>query len=278
MSAVRPGDPKEDSRKARNIDSRKAVRKWKAREDRHLGGIEVRFHGERDTGNLGEYCKRNRTNERGESWILTSVFENRVQFETAELLLFTLHVDLELGFAPRYPITLNGIRLLRIPTTTTSLLADRGGIPKGISGEFAETTVGSGAVGGWWRRDLGEIGESVGPPYSGPRQMRDRIGWGGDDGGIGGMGEFGVAGQWTREGKIWGPWQGWEAVDLVITLDTDSGLGDRRGRGFECGYGNASRGVDEVEIGGIEKGDRMGGALSAEDTTTLSAVLMTNRN
>jgi hypothetical protein len=63
-----------------------------------------------------------------------------------------------------------------------------------------------------------------------------------------------------------------------MTLDTDSGSSDRRGGGFECGYGDTSRGVDKVEIGGIEKRDRIRAAVSAENTTTLSAVLRVDRN
>lgn len=35
-----------------NIDSERAIRKWKAREDQHLSESEVRSHGVHDTGNL----------------------------------------------------------------------------------------------------------------------------------------------------------------------------------------------------------------------------------
>ena len=63
-----------------------------------------------------------------------------------------------------------------------------------------------------------------------------------------------------------------------MTLDANSSLGDRRGRGLKCGYGNAPRGVDEVEIGGVEKRDRVRATVSAKDTTTLSAVLMRDRD
>lgn len=35
-----------------NIDSKRAIRKWKAREDQHLEEIEVLSHGVHDTGNL----------------------------------------------------------------------------------------------------------------------------------------------------------------------------------------------------------------------------------
>jgi len=52
ISAMRPSNPKGESEKARNVDSKIAIRKWKAREDQHLGGIEVRSHGAHDTGNL----------------------------------------------------------------------------------------------------------------------------------------------------------------------------------------------------------------------------------
>ena len=87
----------------------------------------------------------------------TSIFENRVRLEAANLFFLALHVDLKLGFTTRYPITLNGVRLLGIPTTTASLLADRGGMPKGVSGQLAEIIVRSEAMGGWWWRDLREI-------------------------------------------------------------------------------------------------------------------------
>ena len=63
-----------------------------------------------------------------------------------------------------------------------------------------------------------------------------------------------------------------------MTLDANPSLSDRRGRGLERGYGNTPRRVDEVEIGGIEERDRVGAAFSAEDTTTLSAVLMMDWN
>jgi len=65
------------------------------------------------------------------------------------------------------------------------------------------------------------------------------------------MEEFGLAGQRAGERKIWGPRENQETVDLVVTLDADSGLSDRRGGRLKCGYGNTSRGVNEVEIGGI---------------------------
>ena len=64
---------------------------------------------------------------------LTSILENGVQLETTEFLLLTLHVDLKLCLTPRHPITLDDIRLLGKPATAASLLADRGGISKGIS-------------------------------------------------------------------------------------------------------------------------------------------------
>jgi len=64
---------------------------------------------------------------------LTSIFENGIQFETAELLLFTLQIDLKLGFTSGYPITLNGIRLLWVPAAATGPLADSRGMSKGIS-------------------------------------------------------------------------------------------------------------------------------------------------
>lgn len=57
--------------------------------------------------------------------------------------------------------------------------------------------------------------------------MRDRIGWGGYDGGTGGAREFGVTGQWTREGELWGSRESGETIDLIITFDTDSGMEDR---------------------------------------------------
>jgi len=89
---------------------------------------------------------------------LTSILENGVQLETAELLLLTLHIDLELCLTSRHSITLNGIRLLGVPTTTAGLLADCGGMSKGISGQLAETDVRSRAMGGRWRGDLWEVG------------------------------------------------------------------------------------------------------------------------
>lgn len=72
---------------------------------------------------------------------LTSIFENWVQLDTTELLLLTLHVDLELCLTPRHSVTLNGIRLLGVPTTTAGLLADCGRMPEGISGQLTETIV-----------------------------------------------------------------------------------------------------------------------------------------
>ena len=69
-----------------------------------------------------------------------------------------------------------------------------------------------------------------------------------------------------------------ETVNLVMTLNADSGSSYGRGGGFKRGYEDTSRWVDEAEIGGVEKGDRVGAAVSAEDTTTLSAMLMTNQN
>ena len=92
------------------------------------------------------------------------------------------------------------------------------------------------------------------------------------------MGEFGVAGQWAGEGKIWGPWESMETVNLIMTLNADSGSSDGRGGRFKRGYEDTSRGVDKAEIGSIEKGDRVWAAISAEDTTTLSAMLMINQN
>lgn len=92
------------------------------------------------------------------------------------------------------------------------------------------------------------------------------------------MGESAVAGQWAGEGKIWGPRKSRETVDLVITLDANPGLSNRRRRGLECGYGNTPRGVDEVEIGSVKKGDRVWATISTENATTLSAVLMVDRN
>ena len=47
---------------------------------------------------------------------------------------------------------------------------------------------------GGWRGDLWVVWESVSSPYSESRQMGDGIGWGGNDGGIGGMRESGVTG------------------------------------------------------------------------------------
>lgn len=108
--------------------------------------------------------------------------------------------------------------------------------------------------------------------------MRDGIGWGGDDGGIRGMREFNVAGQRAGEGKVWGPWQSRKTVDLVITLDADSGLNDRRRRRFERGDGDTPRGVNKVKIRGVEERDRVRATVSTEDTTTLSTVLITDRN
>ena len=108
--------------------------------------------------------------------------------------------------------------------------------------------------------------------------MRDGIGWGGDDGGAGGAREFGVTGQWTREGKLWGSWESWETIDLIVTLYADSGSDDLRGRRLECGYWDTTRWVDEAEIGSVEKRDRVRTAISAKDTTTLSTVLMTDRD
>ena len=92
------------------------------------------------------------------------------------------------------------------------------------------------------------------------------------------MGEFGVAGQRARERKIWGPRESVETVNLVMTLNTDSGSSYGRGGGFKRGNEDTSRGVDEAEIGSVEKRDRVRAAVSAEDTTTLSAMLMTNQN
>lgn len=59
---------------------------------------------------------------------LTSILENWVQLDTTELLLLTLHVDLKLCLTSRHSVTLDGIRLLGVPTTTAGLLADRGGM------------------------------------------------------------------------------------------------------------------------------------------------------
>jgi len=61
-----------------------------------------------------------------------SIFENGIRLDTTALFLLALHVDLELGFASGYPITLDGVRLLGIPTATAGLLTDRGGMAKGI--------------------------------------------------------------------------------------------------------------------------------------------------
>jgi hypothetical protein len=85
----------------------------------------------------------------GHTILEVSILENWVQLEATKLLLLTLHVDLELGLTSRHSITFNGIRLLGVPTTTTSLLADCGGMSKGISGQLAETIVRSGDLGGW---------------------------------------------------------------------------------------------------------------------------------
>jgi hypothetical protein len=60
-----------------------------------------------------------------------------------------------------------------------------------------------------------------------------------------------------------------------MTVHANSGLGDRRGRGLKRGYGNTPRGMDEVEIGGVEKRDRVWATFGTEDTTTLSAVMST---
>jgi len=92
------------------------------------------------------------------------------------------------------------------------------------------------------------------------------------------MGEFGVAGQWAGERKIWGPWESVETIDLVMTLNADSGSSYGRGGGFKRGYEDTSRGVDEAEIGSVEKRDRVRAAVSTEDTTTLSAMLIVNEN
>ena len=40
------------------------------------------------------------------------------------------------------------------------------------------------------------------------------------------MGESGVAGQWAGEREIWGPRESMETVNLVMTLDADSGSSD----------------------------------------------------
>ena len=66
--------------------------------------------------------------------MLTSILEDWIQLETAKLLFLTLHIDLELCLAAGYPITLNGVGLLGVPTASTGLLTDRRGIAKGISG------------------------------------------------------------------------------------------------------------------------------------------------
>lgn len=57
ISAVRPISPK-GAGEAMDIDSGRAIRKWKAREDQHLGGIEVLSHGAHDTGNLRRMVSR----------------------------------------------------------------------------------------------------------------------------------------------------------------------------------------------------------------------------
>lgn len=62
-----------------------------------------------------------------------------------------------------------------------------------------------------------------------------------------------------------------------MTVDADSGLNNRRGRGLEYSDGNATRGVNEVKIGGVEERNQARTAIRAEDATTLSAVLMTDR-
>lgn len=72
---------------------------------------------------------------------LTSIPENGIQLEAAALFLLAFHVNLELGFAARYPISLDGIRLLGVPTATTGPLADRGRVSKRISCQFAELIV-----------------------------------------------------------------------------------------------------------------------------------------
>lgn len=73
--------------------------------------------------------------------MLTSIFENRVQLDAAALFLLAFHVNLELGFTPRHPISLDSVCLLGIPATTTGLLTDRRGMSKGIGGQFAEIVI-----------------------------------------------------------------------------------------------------------------------------------------
>lgn len=73
--------------------------------------------------------------------MLTSIFKNRIQLDATALFFLALHVNLELSFAPRYPISLDSVCLLGIPTATASPLADRRGISKGISCKLAEIVV-----------------------------------------------------------------------------------------------------------------------------------------
>lgn len=108
--------------------------------------------------------ERTNTSERlrfyltGHTILKISIFEYWIQLETTTFFFLALHIDLELGFAPRYPIAFDGVRLLGVPTATTGLLTDRRGKSKGISCQLAEVAVGSGAISGWRRGDLREVG------------------------------------------------------------------------------------------------------------------------
>lgn len=88
----------------------------------------------------------------------------------------------------------------------------------------------------------------MGSPDGWPWQMGDGVGRGRNDGGTGGTGEFGVTCQWARERKLWGLRETREAIDLVMALDADPCSNNRRGRRFECGYWNTTRGVNETEV------------------------------
>jgi hypothetical protein len=70
----------------------------------------------------------------GHAILEISIFKNWIGLETAELRLLTLHVYLKLGFTAGHPVTLDDGRLLGIPATAAGLLANRRGMPKGISG------------------------------------------------------------------------------------------------------------------------------------------------